>query len=97
VTDNLPLAYDIAAVALVLLWALVRHIIRSNRARRPAATDTARWTPRDWPVCNGAHCSFPGTNRIVWTRSGVEGDLCPGCRDTNISKGLARDAWDEAS
>ena len=96
-TDNLPLAYDIAAVALVLLCLLVRHIIHTNKARRPAATDSARWSLRDWPVCDAAHCTFPGTNHIVWTRSGVEGDLCPGHRDTNVGKGLARDAWDEAS
>ena len=93
-TDNLPLAYDIASVAAVLLWALVAHIIRTNRRRTPANTNSARWSLGDWPVCEAAHCRFPGTNHIVWVKSGVEGDLCPGCRDTNVARGLAQDAWD---
>ena len=96
-TDNAPTPFVIAAVALFALGLLIRHIIRTNRRRTPANTNTARWSLGDWPACEAAHCRFPGTNHIVWVKSGVEGDLCPGCRDTNVARGLARDAWDASA
>ena len=96
-TDNLPLAYDIAAVAAVLLWALVARIIRNNRTRRPANPNSARWEPNDWPPCEWVRCPNRGTNHVTWVRSGVRGQLCPGHRDEAVTKRLAVDTWDEAS
>ena len=96
-TDNAPLTFVICVVALWLIGELAYRTWAENRPTRNANPNSARWDPRDWPRCDGPHCNRRGTNHIVWTLSDTTGNLCPGCRDTAVRLGNARDAWDTAS